>query len=94
MTQYAKAQTVNLNLDVGTPGIDCFTKDEMEGLVKYRNKCEINALDLKDTKATLKECHDKLACNVSWWQEKPVVIALITTFLITGYSIGVATSRR
>lgn len=93
MTQSAKAQTL-LNLDVDATGLDCFTSDEMQGLVKYRNKCENCFLDLKDTKVTLNECHEKLSCNVSWWQEKPIVIGLIATVLITGFTIGIAVGKK
>lgn len=87
-----KAETIIIEPD--PYGINCFTNDEMHGLVKFKNKCETCFLDLKDTKDTLTECHDKLACNVSWWQEKPVVLTFIATALILGVAGGFAAGKR
>lgn len=87
-----RAETIPLEPD--PYGINCFTLDEMQGLVGYRNKCETCFLDLKDTQDTLTQCHDNLACNVSWWQEKPVVLTFIATALIFGIAGGLAAGKK
>lgn len=93
MTQYAKAMD-EIILEPDPHGINCFTNQEMNGLVKYRNRCETCFLDLRDTKNTLNECHEKLACNVSWWQEKPVVLTIVATALILGVAGGLAVGSK
>ena len=91
MTQQARA--MDLNLGANPSGFSCFDQQETEGLVKYRNRCELNTLNLKDTQDSLAECRKLNGCNVAFWQEKPMIVVEIATFLILGFALGAAVSR-
>lgn len=91
MTQQAKAMDLNLS---STPaGFTCLDQHETQGLVKYRNQCELNSLNLKDTQDSLAECRKLNGCNVAFWQEKPIVVSIVLTALIIGFAGGVVTSK-
>lgn len=90
LTQPLRATEINLNI---SPGIACFDEVETAGLVKYRNQCELNSLNLKDTKDSLAECRKLNGCNVAFWQEKPIVISIVLTALVIGFASGAALSK-
>ena len=91
MTQPVRA--LDLNFSANPSGFTCLDQTETQGLVAYRNQCEVNTLNLKDTKESLAKCRELNGCNVAFYQEKPMILIEVATALILGIAFGVAVSK-
>ena len=74
---------------LSTPSYGQMTPKETSRLAKYIKQCEVNKMDLEDTKKAYNVCTEAPEFGSSWWQSTPGILLIGGVGFILGIGVGV-----